>query len=250
MLRNIPNFITILNLLTGVTGIWFVLEANPYTAALLVLLAAIFDFFDGLAARLLNMHSAIGKSLDSLADIVSFGVLPGMIVFKLLAVSLGVGAESPWESDLLISGKILLLVPLFIPAFSAIRLARFDNDDRQISEFRGLPTPANAIFIASWLGSYPVLNQQLPWLYNPWIIAVISLALSFLLITDVKMFSLKFQTFDLRSNLVRYIFLFLSLILIVFFKITGSLLSILIYILLSLYSNLKKKPAEISSLRN
>ena len=155
MRRNIPNFITTLNLLTGVTGIWFVLESNPFTGALLVFLAAFFDFMDGMAARTLNAYSDVGKSLDSLADVVSFGVLPGIMVFKLQSIALGAGADFQWSDDFSVVEKILLLTPLIIPAFSAIRLARFDNDERQTTEFRGLPTPANAIFIAAWLRSYP-----------------------------------------------------------------------------------------------
>lgn len=233
MYRYIPNFITILNLLTGVAGIWFVLESNPYTGALLVFFAAVFDFSDGLSARFLNAYSNIGKSLDSLADVVSFGVLPGIMVFKLLSISMGTGADFQWGSNFSAAEKIMLLTTLLIPAFSALRLAKFDNDERQTSEFRGLPTPANAIFIASWLASYPSLGQKLPWLYNPVFITIVSLFLAFLLISDFSMFSLKFNSYSLRNNLVRYIFLVLSLLLIVVFKIPGILLVILFYILIS-----------------
>lgn len=238
MHRHIPNFITLLNLATGVAGIWFLLESNPHTAALMVFLAAVFDFLDGMTARLLRSYSAVGKSLDSLSDIVSFGVLPGFIVFKLISVSLGADSNPEGIGGLPPTEKILLLSPILIPVFSSIRLARFDNDERQTAEFRGLPTPANAIFIASWLGSYSTLCQKLPWLYNPWLIGGISLFLCILMITDLRMFSLKFKSFDFRSNLPKYIFLVLSLILILLFRISGFLLVILIYILISTALNL------------
>jgi CDP-diacylglycerol---serine O-phosphatidyltransferase len=247
MRPHIPNFITILNLLTGVTGIWFVLESNPYTGALLVFLAAIFDFLDGMSARLLKAYSNVGKSMDSLADVVSFGVLPGIMVFKLLSISLGTGADFQWGNNFTVAEKIMLLTPLIIPAFSALRLARFDNDERQTTEFRGLPTPANALFIAAWLVSYPALHQKVAWLYNPWFIAAISILLAVLLITDIRMFSLKFKSFNIKPNLIRYIFLIVSVLVILVFKIPGVLPVIILYILISLVLNLVGEKNEKSN---
>lgn len=244
MRRNIPNFITTLNLLTGVAGIWFVLESNPFTGALLVFLAAFFDFMDGFAARLLNAYSNVGKSLDSLADVVSFGVLPGIMVFKLQSIVMGTGADFQWGDNFSFAEKFLLLTPLIIPAFSAIRLARFDNDERQTIEFRGLPTPANAIFIAAWLGSYPILQQKLEWLYNPWFIAFFSILLAFLLITDVRMFSLKFKTYDFRSNILRYIFPGISLLALIILKLPGVMLVIVLYIFMSFVRNFRGRKRE------
>ncbi len=238
MSRHIPNFITILNLLTGVTGIWFVLESNPFTGALLVFLAAFFDFLDGMTSRMLNTYSDVGKSLDSLADMVSFGVLPGIMVFKLQSIALGAGADFQWGDEFSAAEKILLLTPLIIPSFSAIRLARFDNDQRQTTEFRGLPTPANTLFIAAWLGSYPLLQQKLPWLYNSWFIAVFSIFLAVLLITDFRMFSLKFNTYDLKSNLLRYLFLVISLLVLVILKLPGIMVVIVLYIFISFVKDL------------
>ena len=234
MHRHIPNFITILNLLTGIIGIWFVLESNPFTGALFIFIAALFDFLDGFSARLLNASSKIGKSLDSLADVVSFGVLPGIIIYKLQSIAIGTGADFEWGNNVLATEKIFLLLPLIIPAFSAIRLARFDNDDRQTNEFRGLPTPANALFIAAWMASYPVLNQKLVWLYDPWIIAIVSTFLSILLIMDFPMFSLKFKSLQFKPNLIRYIFIAISIISIALFKIPGILIIIILYIIISL----------------
>jgi len=237
LLRHIPNFITLLNLSTGIAGIWFVLESNPFKGALLVFLAALFDFLDGMSARMLNSFSVIGKSLDSLADMVSFGVLPGIMVFKLQSVVLGTGTDFQWNSNMLTFGKILLIFPLLIPALSAIRLARFDNDERQLTEFRGLPTPANAMFIAAWLASYPALHKEFSWLYNPWMVTVISLVLAFLMITDIRMFSIKFRDFQLKSNLLRYLFLGASALILIMLQIPGVMVIIILYVCISVVWN-------------
>ena len=237
MKRHIPNFVTTLNLLAGVTGIWFVLEHNPYYGALLIFLAAFFDFADGFLARQLNAYSNVGKSLDSLADVVSFGVLPGFLVFRLQTISLGLGLGYEWIPDLSSIEIVFLLMPLLIPALSAIRLAKFDNDTRQTEEFRGLPTPANAIFIAAWVYSYPALHDSVSWLYLPWVIFGISTLLALLLVTDIPMFSLKFKSFGLRENSLRYVFLGICVLAIIVFKIPGILIAIGVYIVLSIVRN-------------
>jgi CDP-diacylglycerol--serine O-phosphatidyltransferase len=237
MKRHIPNFVTTLNLLAGVTGIWFVLEHNPYYGALLIFLAAFFDFADGFLARQLKAYSNVGKSLDSLADVVSFGVLPGYLVFRLQTISLGLGLGYEWIPDLSTVEIMFLLMPLLIPALSAIRLAKFDNDTRQTEEFRGLPTPANAIFIAAWVYSYPALHDSVSWLYLPWVIFGISALLAFLLVTDIPMFSLKFKSFGILENGLRYVFLGICILAIIAFKIPGILIAIGFYIVLSIVRN-------------
>jgi CDP-diacylglycerol--serine O-phosphatidyltransferase len=240
MKRHIPNFATILNLLSGVIGIWFVLQYNPFYGALLIFLASFFDFTDGFLARQLNAYSDVGKSLDSLSDMISFGVLPGFLIFRLQTLSLGLGLGYEWIPDLTLIEIMLLITPLIIPAFSAIRLARFDNDTRQTVEFRGLPTPANAIFIAAWVYAYPAIHINFSWLYLPWVIFGISTLLAVLLITDIPMFSLKFKTFGLRENSLRYIFLGISLIAIIAFKIPGIMAIITLYIAISIFRNFIK----------
>lgn len=234
MKRHIPNFITVLNLLTGVTGIWFVLEHNPYFGALMIFLSGLFDFLDGFLARKMNAYSDVGKSLDSLSDMVSFGVLPGFLVFRLQTISLGLGLGYEWIPDLDLSEILLLIAPTLIPAFSAIRLARFDNDPRQKKGFIGLPTPANAFFIAAWVHSYPSLHENQSWLYNPLMICAISTVLSVLLLSGIPMFSLKFSDFSFRKNILPYSFLIISLAFIILFMIPGVMLAISLYILLSL----------------
>lgn len=241
MKRHIPNFVTLCNLLSGVVGIWFVLEHNPYYGALLIFLAAMFDFADGFLARQLKAYSNVGKSLDSLADMVSFGVLPGFLVFRLQTMSNGFGLGNEWIPDLTVIEMLFIITPLIIPAFSAIRLARFDNDTRQTNEFRGLPTPANAIFISAWVYSYPALQNIFPWLYLNWAIFVLSTLLAVLLITDIPMFSLKFKSFGVKENSLRYIFLMLSLLSIIILNIPGIMLVIALYIVLSVIRNLGPK---------
>lgn len=241
MKRHIPNFVTILNLLSGVVGIWFVLQYNPFYGALLIFLAAFFDFMDGFLARSLKAYSNVGKSLDSLSDVVSFGVLPGFLVFRLQTLSIGLGLGYEWLIDLNTANMVCLLAPLLIPAFSALRLAKFDNDTRQSVEFRGLPTPANAIFIAAWVYAYPALHESVSWLYQPWVILALSTILAILLITDIPMFSLKFKSFGVKENLLKYIFLGISLLALVFFKVPGIMLAIAAYIILSLGRNFLQK---------
>jgi CDP-diacylglycerol---serine O-phosphatidyltransferase len=234
MKRHIPNFVTILNLLAGFTGIWFVLQYNPFYGALLVFLAAVFDFADGFLARQLNAYSDVGKSLDSLADVVTFGVLPGFLVFRLQLLSNGLGLGYDWIPDLKWQEVVYLITPALIPAFSAIRLARFDNDTRQVEEFRGLPTPANAMFIAAWVYAFPALHSSSAWLYSPLAVFLVSLFLAIMLITDIPMFSLKFKTFGFRENSLRYVFLGISLGVLLWFRIPGIMAVIGLYICLSL----------------
>ena len=242
MKRHIPNFVTILNLLCGVTGIWFVLEHNPYYGAILIFVAAFFDFCDGFLARQLKAYSDIGKSLDSLADMVSFGVLPGFLVFRLQTISNGLGLGYDWIPDLTSHEIMFIVSPLIIPAFSAIRLAKFDNDTRQAEEFRGLPTPANAIFIAAWVYSYEAIHTSVSWLYLPWVIFGISSILAVLLVTDIPMFSLKFKSFGFKENSLRYIFIGVCLVSLVSLKIPGILVAIAFYIGISLVRSITNIP--------
>ena len=234
MKRHIPNFVTVLNLLSGVIGIWFVLEHNPYYGAVMLFIAAVLDFADGFLARQLHAFSDLGKSLDSLSDVVSFGVLPGFLVFRLQTISLGLGLGYEWIPDLTVTETIFLTAPLLIPALSALRLAKFNNDSSQSDEFRGLPTPANGIFIAAWVYSFPALHNAISWLYLPWLIFLISTTLAVLLVTRIPMFSLKFKTFGFKENALRYVFLLISLVSLGIFRIPGLLIITALYIIISL----------------
>ena len=207
MKKHIPNFITCLNLFTGCVAAVYAFNGELETAAYLVLLAAAFDFMDGLAARVLKAYSEIGKQLDSLADMVSFGFIPGLFVFKML----------PTE---------YAYVGFIITVFSALRLAKFNIDTRQSENFIGLATPANTLFFISL--------PFLPMAINTILLVVLSIGFSLLLISEIPLFSLKFKSMDFNMNIHRYLLIILSLILIIFFKFAAVPMIIVIYILLSI----------------
>ncbi len=254
--KHIPNFFTCMNLLCGCVGIVYALKGhfpgNFVMASVLILIAAILDFADGFAARIFKVQSELGKQLDSLADMVSFGVLPGMIVFRLLAES----------SNLTSENEYLVFASFLIPVFSAIRLAKFNLDARQTGSFIGLPTPANAIFISSFpfiIEQYTPLQPNLLFsklgletfhtliLNTPFLFAI-CIIMSLLLVSPIRLFSLKFKDFSVADNKVRYIFVGLSVALLILFQFIGIPLIILLYIVLSVINNLtKKNPTNIES---
>ncbi|MCE1198785.1 MAG: CDP-diacylglycerol--serine O-phosphatidyltransferase [Marinilabiliales bacterium] len=233
--KHIPNFITSLNVLCGSIAVVLILWGMLTMAVLFIILAAVFDFFDGMTARLLKSYSPLGKELDSLADMVSFGLAPGLILFKLLERSLQVGPLP--GSPLSLSQMAILGSAFLIPVFSALRLAKFNVDERQTTSFIGLPTPANALFISSLgliseHGTLPGLDQIV--LSIPFLVAVAFL-FSWLLVAEVPMFSLKMKSFRWAPNKVQFIFLFLSLCLLLSLHIYGIMASILLFIAISLF---------------
>lgn len=184
--RYIPDFITSLNLLCGVLGVIFVFQGRTDVAFVLMLMAAVFDFCDGFSARMLGAYSDLGKELDSLSDLVSFGVLPAMMLFKTSASSCCCGViygEITWWS----------LFPVLIAVFSGVRLAKFNVDPRQSSSFIGLPTPACAMICGS-LAFFAARQPEscvAAWCSGPVFISVLSVALSYLLVSEIPMFSMK-----------------------------------------------------------
>lgn len=237
--NHLPNFITCLNLLCGCAGIAAVFESELYYSAYFILLACIFDFLDGFAARILNAASPIGKELDSLADVVTFGVLPGFIIYNLYQVS-----------GLLNLYPFLFLLPFLIPVFSALRLAKFNMDTRQTDSFIGLPTPANAILIASFplilleQGYYEdgiAENLSVGFMLNHIFLILIPVVMSALLIAEIKLFALKFNHFGWKENKIIYIFLSTSILMLVLFKYTAIPFIIILYLILSLSSSLVNK---------
>ncbi len=243
--KHIPNAITCCNLLCGCLAIVQSFEGNLVNAAYLVGLAAIFDFFDGFAARLLRVSSPIGKDLDSLADMVTFGVVPGIVMFKLILMFIEVQEEiysdRSWVSD---NKYYLSYIAFLIPIFSALRLAKFNNDTRQTSSFIGLPTPANAIFICSipLIMEYAKINLNL----NPYVLVVISVILSLLLVSEIPLFALKFRNFSWTGNRIRYTFLGLSLLLLITLQFVGIPLIIVLYVLISVITNIYIKRKTVS----
>lgn len=231
--KHIPNAITCCNLLCGCLAIVQAFEGNLVYTAYLVGLAAIFDFFDGFAARMLKVSSAIGKDLDSLADMVTFGVVPGLVMFQLLKTSLITGNE---DFQVFKNNSFLVYLPFIIIIFSALRLAKFNNDTRQTESFIGLNTPANSMVICS----FPLIINQHPeigTLLNPYVLCVLSVGLSLVLVSEIPMFSLKFKHFKWKGNEIRFIFLALSLLMLTTLQFLGIPLIIILYVLLSLLTN-------------
>lgn len=223
--RHIPNTLTCLNLFSGCIACVMAFEARYEAALGFIILSAAFDFFDGMMARVLNAHSAIGKDLDSLADDISFGVAPSLIVFSLFKEM-----NYPEAMASMVSYFPYLA---FLPAvFSALRLAKFNNDTRQTSSFVGLPVPANALFWASlaagghsWLTSdslYPICLLLLVGLF------------SWLLVSEIPMFSLKFKNLSWKDNKVSFVFLIACIPLLLFMGVCSFSVIIVWYILLSL----------------
>jgi len=226
MKKHIPNLLTCCNALLGSLSIVFAFKGFFETAALLIFGAAVLDFLDGFAARLLNVKSAIGPDLDSLADVISFGLAPTVILFVWMSFCF---TNLPPE----LQSFPLTILPYFaflIVPVSAYRLAKFNNDERQTEEFYGLATPANAFFIAF----LPFAAENLPVLDNFWVLLGLTFVFSVLLVSELPMFSLKFTTFGFKKNMTRYLFLMLSAILLVAFQLAAFPIIVLLYIFISL----------------
>jgi len=223
--KHLPNAITCANLFSGCIGIVLAFKGELIAASYAIFLSAIFDFFDGLASRVLKSFSGIGKDLDSLADMVSFGVLPAVIMYQLLLQARQIDNISQY----------LNFIAFLIPVFSALRLAKFNVDTRQAENFIGLPTPANAILIASFPLILDHHNRYFTApLQNPWVLSVLCIVMCTLLVIEVPMMSLKFKNRDFNQNISRYLLLLFSAILILFFKFAAVPAVILFYITLSL----------------
>lgn len=239
--RYIPNFITTLNLLAGCIAILYATRGQLNTAAYFILAAAVFDFLDGFLARLLWAYTEYGKQLDSLADIVSFGVAPSAVMYHLLIRGLTDYSPTAQFDPFAPSGvEVIILYSAFLIAiFSALRLARFNLDHEQKVSFKGLPTPASALFIASIAfvsdNTANVFIHELS--LNLYALLGFIVVISFLLVTNLPMFSLKFESFNFKDNAVRYIYLLISAVLLIMFGSLGFVMAIIFYILLSVVYN-------------
>ena len=223
----IPNAFTLLNLLSGVIGIVWVLNGNVLSGAYFILISAGLDFFDGFAARILKVPSEIGKQLDSLADLVSFGVLPGFVLFQMVREQ----SAADWYPYL----------TLIVPLLSAYRLAKFNIDTRQSDQFIGLPTPANALF----LSTLPYFALRWPeisgWLSSPLVLVLIAWVMAILLVVELPLIALKFKNFSFARNVFRYVLILISILLVISFGLAGIPMVILAYIGLSIIENGKKR---------
>ena len=242
MKKQIPNIITSLNLLCGCIAILFAVNGDLVAASYFVLAGMFFDFFDGLVARLLHVQSEIGVQLDSLADMVTFGVVPGIIMFQLLnkAITNQV-LETRFEvsENMLWYGENMSFIPfigLIIVIASAYRLAKFNVDSRQATSFIGLPTPANTLLIISLPLIYEFQYTEImdTIIFNKWFLIGLTILSSLLLNAELPLFALKFKTWDFKNNKIRYVFLGLSLVAIVILKFIAIPIIIGLYILLSL----------------
>ncbi|MDH5474395.1 MAG: CDP-diacylglycerol--serine O-phosphatidyltransferase [Cyclobacteriaceae bacterium] len=223
MKKYIPNTLTSLNLVCGIIGIIQAFNGDLKMAVSLIWLAGLFDFLDGFAARLLKVSSEIGKQLDSLADMVTFGVLPSIVMYLLI--------------DGYAANNILPFVALFLAVFSALRLAKFNIDERQATGFIGLPTPATAIFVSSL--PFILDNNYIAGYieYVPIVLIVITILLSVLMIAELPLLALKFKNFTWVDNKLRYVFLIISIALLVTFQVVSVPMIILVYILASIVEN-------------
>jgi len=229
-MRHLPNFITILNLLSGCLGIVMVFEGRLFWASAFIWIGAIFDFLDGFAARMLRQYSLIGKELDSLADVVTFGVLPACMVYAYLQIG---------TDQLYIAFLSFLLV-----GASAYRLAKFNVDDRQKDAFLGLPTPASGIFFSA----FPFIEHFHPVLFTtisqPTVLLGITIVISLLLISEFPMFSLKFKSFTWKDNQLKYLFIITSVVLIATIHFLAIPTIIFLYVFLSLITRIKSDQSE------
>jgi CDP-diacylglycerol---serine O-phosphatidyltransferase len=224
--RNIPNALTCGNLLCGCVGVVEAFHNNLLLSCGLIGVALIFDFFDGFSARLLKVSSPIGKDLDSLADMVTFGLLPSIIVYQMLMDSI---------PDLM---GIWKAYPAFIIAiFSAIRLAKFNNDPRQTDSFIGVPTPANAMLIASLPIIVNTHENWKPLIINTNNLLILSIVMSYLLVMEMPLLALKFKSFGWKGNEFRFIFIGLTVLLLILLKIVAIPVILVLYVLISIVSN-------------
>lgn len=243
--KNIPNVLTCGNLVCGCFALVKVFQDDLIHASYFVGIALIFDFLDGFVARLLKVSSEIGKDLDSLADMVTFGVVPGAMMFKIIGIAYCYNQLI--QKEIIVSDNLIYWQQYFgftITVFSCIRLAIFNSDVRQKESFIGLPTPANSILICSIpliIDFQPNFIQNIT---NPLLFIIpLTFLLSFLLVSEISLFALKFKNFTWKENKLRYFFIAISLLLIVLLKFIAIPLIIINYILFSVVNNLffKKK---------
>jgi CDP-diacylglycerol--serine O-phosphatidyltransferase len=236
-MKHIPNFITSLNLAAGFIAIIFAANGDMLTASWLILAAMIFDFLDGFSARLLKAYSAIGKELDSLADVVSFGVAPGLIIYKLLIDSLSLNGSIIADSES-VKTTLILIIPAIMPVCAALRLAIFNLDTTQTTTFKGLPTPANALAVISVIiaGHYSHSVLFNSFINSPVLLVIFTIILSLLMVSRVPLLSLKVSNLKLKGNEGRYILAGLVLIAFAIFGIMAVPLIIPLYIIASALS--------------
>ncbi len=234
MKRHLPNAITLINLFLGCCALACIFHTQFVLAFWFIFAAVLADYADGLVARWLGVHSELGKELDSLADMVSFGAVPGAIYYMLLALAL-----APEETGSL---QWAAVPGFLVAAFSGLRLAIFNVDTRQTSGFIGLPTPSSTMFTVGLMLIYTFDSFGLAkWVASPYVLYACILALSYLLVSEVPMFGLKFKAFTWKGNEVQFIFMGIAALALIFFREAAFSLVILLYVLFSLFQYLTQK---------
>ena len=226
--QHIPNAITCGNLVSGCLSIFFLANGMPVKAAIMIFVAGLFDFLDGFTARLLKAHSPIGADLDSLSDVVSFGVAPGFIMCWLMSK----GTDLP---SLMVQGfNIMPCFAFLLPVFSAIRLAKFNIDDTQATSFRGLPAPGMALFIASLPLALAQMEHLADGALGYWACLGITLVFSFMMVSRLRFFSFKMKSARWKGNEVRWIFLIVAVAAVAIFRLVALPFVMMLYIILSI----------------
>ncbi|MFK7782421.1 CDP-alcohol phosphatidyltransferase family protein [Psychroserpens sp.] len=244
--KYIPNFITLLNLFCGSIAVVFAVHNNFIATAIFVFLGIFFDFFDGLLARKFNVQGPLGVQLDSLADMVTSGLVPGIVMYKLIAMSMNIpemATETEWSSNLTLDLSSISMIPLIglcVTLASAYRLAKFNIDEDQQSYFKGLPTPANTLLIISLPLIIEFQNSGIfnALISNQWFLIAVTVACCYLLNSNIKLFALKFKNFSFRDNTFRYALIVISILLLMLFHFVAIPLIIVLYIILSVIKNL------------
>jgi CDP-diacylglycerol--serine O-phosphatidyltransferase len=234
-MRHIPNIITSLNLASGFTAIILAATGDIVTASWLILAAMVFDFLDGFSARLLKAYSAIGKELDSLADVVSFGVAPGIIIYELLRTSFSPGSPADINADSL-NTILIIAITAVMPVCAALRLAIFNIDETQAKTFKGMPTPANALAVISLViaARYSESAAVTAFAGSPVLLIIFTIILSVLMVSRIPLLSLKVSDLKFKGNEGRYIMIGLILILLAIFGMASVTLVIPVYLLSSI----------------
>jgi CDP-diacylglycerol---serine O-phosphatidyltransferase len=236
-MKHIPNFITSLNLASGFTAIVFAAHGNLVTASWLILAAMIFDFMDGFSARLLKAYSPLGKELDSLADVVSFGVAPALIIYYQLTGAVLPAGQNSFDQNIMMN-MLLVFVAAIMPVCGALRLAIFNLDSTQATSFKGLPIPANALAVISIVlaGHYSDSALINTFTATPFLLILFTIILSLLMVSGIPLFSLKVKNLKLKGNEGRYILIILVIAILVIFGWAGITLIIPLYIIASALS--------------
>ena len=242
MKKHIPNLLTLGNLFCGTVATIYAVQGNFEIAGILVLLGIFFDFFDGFAARILNVSGELGKQLDSLADMVTSGVVPGIIMFKLLATSpnLDTLENAPIVMNWMhFNFAPIQLLGLLLTLGACYRLAKFNIDTKQSESFIGLPTPAMSLFIISLplIQEYSTIESIQNLLSNHYFLILVILLLTYLMNAELPLFSLKFKEYSLKNNFIKYLFLLISLVMLLTLQLVSIPLIIAFYVCLSVVSN-------------